>query len=449
MTQNADRLAGEQRKTFHKSGNFAPVESEQTLDSLQVAGELPADLNGLYVRNGPNPAINPSSHWFVGDGMLHGINFNQGKVGWYRNRYVHTKMLRREGKYLSDDGSVDRTVCVANTNIVRHAGKMLALVENAFPMEVNSDLSTVGSYDFNGKLNSAMTAHPKICPTTGDMLFFGYHFAAPYLTYNRSNAAGELVFSRDIDVTGPTMIHDFAITENHVIFLDLPVVFDMALAMSGESLPYIWSDDYPARIGVLPRNDEAAPVCWFDIDPCYVFHVMNAFDDADGVVLDAARYPKVWQGDNASFTSAYLYRWEIDLIRGTIKEKLLESPAIEFPRTNEGVQGRPYRYGYAPIFDDGIESQQMGRVGKLDWQKNEWQLFDFGEDVAPGEFVFAPAANAKEEDDGYLLGFAYRSAHERSSLYVFDARFNQATPLARVDLPVRVPFGFHGNWMPN
>ncbi|MFN3235867.1 MAG: carotenoid oxygenase family protein [Pseudomonadales bacterium] len=436
-----------QPAAFHLEGNYAPVSEEVTATNLKVIGELPEALHGLYVRNGPNPAAGSSGHWFVGDGMLHGLSLSGGKASWYRNRWVQTPVLNKTGTYMKPDGTVDRTVGVANTHVIRHHNKIFALVENAFPIEVTPELDTVGSYDFGGKLTSAMTAHPKICPVSGDLLFFGYHWAPPYLTYNRANAQGELVLSRDIDVTGPTMIHDFAITEHFVIFMDLPVVFNLDKAMAGTAMPYEWSETYPARLGLLPRDDEHAAVRWFDIDPCYVFHPMNAFDDGNTVTLDVARYDTMWQADHNDFQSAYLTRWLIDLNTGQVKETQLSDLAIEFPRTNDDFQGLAYRFGYGPVQDDNKGSPLIGQIAKFDLERGRCDCFDFAEPVVPGEFVFAKG-EGQQEDDGYLVGYGYRSEANASAFYVFSARDAGSKPLARVDIPQRIPFGFHGSWLP-
>jgi carotenoid cleavage dioxygenase-like enzyme len=429
---------------FHMRGNYAPVSNETTEVGLKVVGELPKELSGLYVRNGPNPADGASDHWFAGDGMLHGIRLDEGNATWYRNRWIQTKPLKGIKSPLGADGSMDRTVVVANTNVIRHHGKILALVENGFPTEVCRELETVGIHDFSGKLTSAMTAHPKTCPVTGDLLFFGYHFMPPYLTYNRANDQGELVFSREIDVTGPTMIHDFAITNDYVIFLDLPVVFNLESAMAGTSMPYQWQEDYPARLGILSRANETNAVRWFNIKPCYVFHVMNAFDEDGKIVLDAARYAEVWREDSNDFGSAHLTRWTIDIASDSVSETQLSDLAIEFPRINDTHQGRSYRYGYAPVFGDQGEP---GGLAKFDLNQSVSTFFQFDTDVVLGEFAFA-ANTGSNEDDGYLVGFAYRPETDTSGFYVFNAAEPESKPVAVVDLPQRVPFGFHGNWFP-
>ncbi len=228
--------AAEVEVPFHLRGNYAPVQQEVTAFDLPVSGAIPRELSGLYLRNGPNPKSGSSPHWFVGDGMVHGVRLENGRAAWYRNRWVRTRVLENpELAFVQEDGSVDRTVVVANTNVIGHAGRIYALVENGFPTELTPELETRGTCDFGGKLHSAFTAHPKHCPKTGELHFFGYGFFPPFLTYHVLDRSGELVKSLEIPVPGPTMMHDFAITERHVLFMDLPVVFDLEQALSGRA----------------------------------------------------------------------------------------------------------------------------------------------------------------------------------------------------------------------
>lgn len=436
---------------FHLRGNYAPVTDEVEGTDLDVIGSLPPELNGRYFRNGANPHTGWSPHWFAGDGMIHGIRLREGKAEWYRNRYVQTRALNEDGaRVVGPDGSVDRTVGVSNTHIVEHAGKILALVESSFPCELDPDLKTIGVHDFDGRLESAMTAHPKICPITGEMHFFGYGFLPPYLTYHRVSASGELVQTEVIDVPGSTMIHDFSITESHVLFMDLPVVFDLDLAMKG-GMPYRWDDDYGARIGVLPRNVAGAQPTWFDVDPCYVFHPMNSFDvknddgDITGIVFDTARYPELWRQGSTNFKNdAALYRWTLDLAAGTVQEQALDDRDIEFPRVAEHLVGLDNRYGYAVATFGEANS-----IVKYDVVEGTSDAHDFGTEQIPGEAVFVPKDGSTAEDDGWLLQYVYDKPSNSSSFFVLDAADMSAQPQAVVPLPQRVPFGFHGSWIPD
>ena len=231
---------------------------------------------------------------------------------------------------------------------MNHAGKTLALVESSLPYEITNDLDTVGAYDFGGQLVDSMTAHPKICPTTGELHFFGYgNIFEPHVTYHRADSNGELVINRPLDVKALTMMHDFALTANHVIFMDLPIVFNLDIAVSGErDMPYRWDDEYGARLGVLRRDDPFGEVRWFEIDPCYVFHVANAHDSADGksIVLQAVRYPELWRKDGGFDAEGLLWAWTIDLASGRVSERQLDDRGVEFPRIDDRLAGLPARY---------------------------------------------------------------------------------------------------------
>ncbi|MEM7001986.1 MAG: carotenoid oxygenase family protein, partial [Pseudomonadota bacterium] len=217
---------------FWLKDNFAPTFEEVTATELDVTGSIPPELKGRYLRNGANPKSGESAHWFLGNGMIHGVELADGKANWYRNRYVQTPMLQTPD---ADPNAslMDLSQSLANTHIVGHAGKILALEEGHWPYELSSQLETVGPHNYDGKLQTGMTAHPKICPETGEMLFFAYGMMPPFLTYHRANAQGELVQSEVIEVPGATMVHDFNITRNYAIFMDLPLVWDLAALENG------------------------------------------------------------------------------------------------------------------------------------------------------------------------------------------------------------------------
>ena len=198
-------------------------------------------------------------HWFDGDGMLHGIRLDGGKAAWYRNRWVRTKLLAGAERMDSDTFEFDLSAGRANTHVLRHAGKIMALEEGSFPVEISPELDTIGSFDFGGAATTPVTAHPHVCPETGEMHFFGYSILhAPYVTYYVADAAGDVIHKQEIDVPGPTMVHDFALSRNHAIFLDLPVVFDIDEAMKG-GMPFGWDESYGA-VSVCSIERRRAPV---------------------------------------------------------------------------------------------------------------------------------------------------------------------------------------------
>lgn len=330
---------------FFQRDNYAPVVDELTEFDLPVEGAIPAELDGWYLRNGPNPR-QATAHWFTGDGMIHGVRIENGRAAWYRNRWVRTESFENPFPLYNADGTRNLHASVANTHVVNRAGKTLALVESSLPYEITNDLETLGAYDFSGKLVDSMTAHPKSCPTTGELHFFGYgNIFAPHVTYHRADANGELTVNRPLDVPALTMMHDFALTAEHVIFMDLPVVFNLEVAMSrGRDMPYRWDDNYGARLGVLRRDDPFGEVRWFDIDPCYVFHVANASDDGNTMVLQAVRYPELWRGTSGFVTDGVLWSWIIDMTTGRVTERQLDDRAVEFPRIDDRLAGLPAHY---------------------------------------------------------------------------------------------------------
>jgi carotenoid cleavage dioxygenase len=432
---------------FHLRGNYAPVREEITAFDLPVEGDVPRGLRGLYVRNGPNPKTGFSPHWFVGDGMLHGVALGEGKAVWYRNRWVRTRALE-DAQAEDASGERARTGGRANTHVIAHAGRIFALEEASFPTEVTRELQTRGCFDFGGRLATAMTAHPKFCPRTGALHFFGYGYMPPFLTYHRADAGGRLVQSEVIEVPGPTMIHDFAITDRYVVFMDLPVVFDLELAQAG-TMPYRWSDDYGARLGLMPHGGTNADVRWFEVAPCYVFHPLNAFDAEGAVVVDVVRYPELWRRSASTSPRASLHRWRIDLARGAVQEQPLDDRAIEFPRCDERQTGRAHRYGYAVSAEREADAHSRAALIKYDLRAGGSAVHEGGPGRIPGEGVFVPVSADAGEDEGWVMAYVYDATRDGSDLVILDAADFRAKPVATIRLPQRVPFGFHGSWIPD
>jgi carotenoid cleavage dioxygenase-like enzyme len=446
---------------FFRMGNYAPVTDELTAFDLPVDGTIPLALNGWYLRNGPNPR-QATAHWFTGDGMIHGVRLENGRAAWYRNRWVRTESFDNPAPLYNSDGSRNLHRGTANTHVIRHAGRTLALVESSLPYEITSELETLGVYDFDGKLDDSMTAHPKICPTTGELHFFGYgSLTGPHVTYHRADASGELTINRGVDVPALTMMHDMALTAKHVIFMDLPIVFNLDVAINGKGdMPYRWDDNYGARLGVLRRDDPFGEIRWFDIAPCYVFHVANAYDakgaDGSSIVLDAVRYAEMWR-DNAHWhnnngfgADGVMWRWTIDLERGTVDEQQIDDRGVEFPRIDDRRIGLPARYVITVGSQDGVapvpRSSNLIRYDR-DRGTAEQHRFENDRTAAPGEAVFVPADSGADEVAGWYLTYAYDPARDGSDLVIVDASDFEGEPVARVRLPQRVPHGFHGNWV--
>lgn len=433
--------------------NYAPVAEEVTALQLEVEGAIPPELDGLYVRNGANAKRGGSGHWFLGQGMVHGVRLAAGEAQWYRNRWVQTPLLDREPSAtpapptLSDSAS--------NVALAHHGDRLLSLGEVGLPYELSpQDLSTLGIYDFGGRLTTSMTAHPKIDPDTGEMLMFGYNFMEPYLTYHQVDVSGTLARSTVIDIPGPAMMHDFAVTSRHVVFMDLPIVFNLELAIAGDPFPFRWDDAHGARLGVMPRTGGNDEVRWYEIDPCFIFHVMNAYDhpdDADALVLDAVRYEKLWDGANTQFdTLARLYRYRLDLATGSVRAQQIDERAIEFPQIDARRMGKPYQHAYAlqlRASERGVPGGASAAL-KYDHRTGSVTAREFHPAEQSDELIFVPASATAGEDEGYLLSYVFDQRTNTSDLLILDASSMSSAPVARVKLPQRVPYGFHGLWMP-
>jgi carotenoid cleavage dioxygenase-like enzyme len=441
------------------AGNFAPVGQEVTATDLPVIGGIPAGLEGRYLRNGPNPVTAPDPatyHWFTGDGMVHGIRLRDGKAEWYRNRYVRSAPVAAALGEPWAGGPVHAGMdFAANTNVIGCAGRTLAIVEGgARPYEMTYELDTVGPTDLDGTLPAGYTAHPKLDPATGELhamaYWWGWGNKAQYIVIGPT---GRVTRTEFVDLAGPTMMHDFSLTEGHVVVYDQPVLFDLDAAAAGVRFPYRWFDDYACRLGVMPRTGGPADVRWFEVEPCYVFHPMNAYDDGDRVVIDVARHPKMFARTQLGPDEGppTLDRWTLDLTSGKALEERIDDRAQEFPRVDERVVARRHRYGYA-AFADALLDDSGGRVGGLvkhDLVTGSSAVHPFGPGSGAAEGVFVPAAADAAEDDGYVMAIIYDAERDASELVILAAQDFTGEPVARVQLPQRVPFGFHGNWIPD
>lgn len=442
-------------------GNFAPIGQEITTEDLKIIGELPPDLSGMFVRNGPNPQHQPIGqyHWFDGDGMLHGVEISNGQAT-YRNRYVRTRGWNIEheaGKAvwsgLLEPPQMDNPhgpgKNTANTALVWHAGQFLAVWEGGAPHNIQlPELATIGEYTYNNKLTSPFTAHPKVDPVTGEMMFFGYSFAPPYLQYGVVSPQGELLQTVPIELPMAVMMHDFAITENYTIFMDLPLTFSPERMQRGEPM-MMFESDRPSRFGILPRHGDNSNIRWFESPSCYVFHTMNAYEAGDEIILIACRMSStnvLATSQDPTADIPLLHRWRFNLRTGAVTEEKIDDVPVEFPRVNENLLGRNTQYGYAgkmaqnslPLFEGII---------KYNFHNGTTQTHELGKHRYGGEAVFAPRLNATAEDDGWLITFVYDENTETSELVVINAQDITSDAVARVIIPQRVPYGFHAAWV--
>ncbi|HEX4867507.1 MAG TPA: carotenoid oxygenase family protein [Acidimicrobiales bacterium] len=437
-------------------GQYAPIPGDVTALDLEVQGELPVELEGRYLRNGPNPVtpVDPATyHWFTGDGMVHGVRLRGGRAEWYRARSVRSTAVSEALGEPPAPGERHGGVDTVNTHVVGLAGRTYALVEaGARPVELSYELDTVAHSDLGGTLPNGYTAHPKVDPETRDLHAIAYHWALPHLQYIVIGADGAVRQVEPVEVPDGPMVHDCSITERWVVVYDLPVTFDLEVAMSGGRFPYGWNDAHAARVGLLPLGGRGDEVRWFDVAPCYVFHPLNAYDDGDRVVLDVVRYDRMFVGRHVGPDDAppLLWRWTIDTTTGAVREEQLSDRSFEFPRVDERRVGRPHRFAYgAEVARSGEGNGFGGRLARIDGKTGDVSLTDLGPGRFGGEWVMIPRHAASAEDDGWLMSYVYDTDADRSELVVLPAADPSAGPVARVLLPNRVPAGFHGSWVPD
>ena len=421
------------KENYYLQGNYAPVEQIIYEDKLEVVGGIPKELSGLYLRNGPNPRGSPNLkkyHWFSGEGMLHGVKIDAGKAIWYRNNPVGP-----------------------NTHVISHGGKIYATVEaGTLPVEVDGELNSVDTAPFHGTLETGFAAHTKLDSKSEELHTICYAFPrgsyeAHYVVVGKD---GRVKRTQLLPLSSGTMLHECAITENYILVLDLSVTFSLYKLGTGY-FPFSWNDDHQARIGLLDRKRNTSEIKWFNIDPCYFFHTLNAYEDSQGnVIVDAMRYQRTFDEDrNGPFTEfpPLLTRWTLNLSNGNAYEQQLDDQPAEFPRIHPNLNGQFNQFGYSL----GTGSQQkpdFGRIIKYDFTKNINEVYELGEGKRGAEPVFIPSENQKYEDEGYLMAYVYDKASDKSDLVIFNAQNIKSGPIAQIKLPQRVPFGFHGSWVP-
>ena len=452
--------------------NRAPIPMECDAPHLEIKGELPRELNGTLYRNGPNPQFkSPGAHWFVGDGMLHAFHLENGRAS-YRNRWVRTAKWQAEhdagralfggfGQKLPDaPDSVTRDGGVANTNIVFHGGRLLALEEGHLPTEIEpGTLKTRGPCNYAGNISGPFTAHPKIDPVTGEMVFFGYNAAGPFspaLSFGSVNPSGMVTRFDRLTAPYASMVHDFIVTERHLLFPILPITGSMDRAMRGRP-PYAWEPDKGAYVGVMKRGGAAADIVWFRAESCYVFHVMNAWEEGERIVADVMQCeeaPLFPHPDGSPTDPKQIAGAAVPLdLRSRRQYRPLHpglsrrdqrriSPHRRSPRRSRQpprlVRLRQPRTADAGGLSGVVHVDGSGaRLGQY--------LLPVGDTIS--EPVFVARGEDAVEGDGWLLAVVWRARENRSDLAVFNATDVDAGPVALVRLGHRVPDGFHGNWV--
>jgi carotenoid cleavage dioxygenase-like enzyme len=456
-------------------GNNAPVQREDVFEDLPVIGEVPADLNGLYVRNGPNAFYPPEwrYHAYDGDGMLHSASFDRGRVV-YRNRWIDTRALREERaaghaiwKGLKEPMRADRPdeplKNTSNTDVKYHAGRLITMwYRSGLPYALDPrTLQTIGPADFDGAI-SRISAHSRPDEHTGELLWFDYGLTAPFLRYGVIGPDRKARHAVDLDLPGPTLPHDMAVTEHYTILHDFPLRPD-AEALKAGRYKVRFHNDQPSRFAVLPRYGRADEVRWFEARPAYMLHVINAWEEGDEVVMVGTPY-RLHEGPDGLPDARRLehtihlrqrdfivYEWRFDLKTGRTRERVIDDVLnTEFPVINGAWQGRRNRWSYHVVFPPGgREEPRFPGLVKYDLETGGYVAYSAGPKWFYNEPGFAPRDDAQAEDDGYLVSFVWNPVDARSEIQVIDVRGSRLAegPVARILLPRRVPHGFHATFV--
>ncbi|MFM7350412.1 MAG: carotenoid oxygenase family protein [Erythrobacter sp.] len=455
------------------SGHHEPVRFEATAPDLIVDGELPDDLSGVFYRNGPEPLYPTREgdyHWFDGDGMVYAMHFANGRAS-LRNRWVRTEKFELEmaagrrlfgmfGNPLTADPSVQgKHYNTGNTNIILHGGKLLALMEGSQPVAMDPhDLTTLGVHDYDGKIASTFSAHPKIDYATGELVNIGSNIngftGAAELQYTITTREGLVRHAAVIPIPHAALIHTFLLTENWVVIPVIPLDSDIQRAMKGGPMT-AWNTGRPTKLALLPREGTADDVRWFEFDPRHMFHECNAWEENGKLIADVAAangtalFPDQdgnWQ--THADTALSLRRWTIDLADASMKEETLNDRDIQFPRPDDRLMTRKTRQSYGNMNLHSLDGRVdgMDAVLRFDTASGKEDYYHFGKGSACGELVFAPRVGARDEADGYAMSLVHRAGAPTSELAIFAATDIAAGPIATVRIPFRVPSGFHCNY---
>jgi carotenoid cleavage dioxygenase len=425
---------------------LAPVTDELSVNApLAHDGAIPPVLDGLFVRNGPNP-LRPDaepSTWADGDGMVHAVDVTNGAAVSYRNRWVRTRRYSDQTLQRPVRGPEDPVDGPANGHALWHGGRLLALDGSGFPYRLTTELATVYVDDFDGTLTSPICARPRIDPVTGAMTSFGVDpFGPPYLRYHEQDPTGEIVHLTELVSRRVTYSPDFGVSESRVVLFETPTVLDARLEATRPALPYRIEDETDLRVAILDRGADGASAVWLDTDPCLPLEVVNAWDDGTTLVLDLLCADALPTGAPET-GGARLQRWWLDPAGGSIKRRALDDRPVALCAIDPGRQGRAYRYVY------GVESGPAAgtAVIRYDLARDEALRWDPGVGRAVGSPVYVPDPDARADDEGWLLVPVYDAGRDASDLVVLDASA-MARPEALIHLPARMPPGYHGTFVP-
>jgi carotenoid cleavage dioxygenase len=437
------------------TGNHRPLTEEITAEALTIEGALPAELDGRYLYIGPNPVTPPQPatyNPFTSNGMAYALRLRHGRAEWFRNRWVRSRQVAATLGEPAVGGPVHRLSDDAGTGLVRYGDQVFALADaGVLPTELGEKLETVSRSDFGGALRHGFTSHPQSDPRDGEQHAVSYHPDLSHVEYLVLDAGGRVLRNVPIELPHRPMMHNLSLTERYVVFYDLPVAYDPGLRAAGSRLPYRWYPDNPSRLGVLRRGADPSQIRWFDVDAGFVFHPFNAHETGDRIVLDVVRYPQVFVADSSRVRGnrPMLWRWEIDLAAGTVRQEQRGDCVVEFPAIDETRNGFPCRYGYSVVYHEESTTGLAGHgLARHDLTTGQIQVRDFGPGRAASEGLFVARPGATGEGDGWVLSYVYDAERDATDLVVLNAEDFTGEPTAVVHLPTRVPSGFHGLWAP-
>ncbi len=465
----------------YRTGAWQPNFTEYDAIDLDVVGQIPSDLSGVYLRNTENPvhASIGRYHPFDGDGMLHSISFASGRAD-YRNRFVRTFGLAAENeaghalwaglaespeRSLRADGWGARTRMkdASSTDVVVHAGvakSSFYQCGDLYRLDPVT-LADLGRESWDGRFpREGVSAHTKVDERTGEMLFFNYSTEAPYMHYGVVDASNNLVHYTPVPLPGPRLPHDMAFTENYAILNDCPMFWDPKL-LDRDIYAVRYFRDLPTRFAIIPRRGNADDIRWFEADPTYVLHWINAYEDGDEIVLDGyfqtqpsprsspddTEFQQMFRFVDLDRLQTRPHRWRFNMRTGATHEEHLDDRVLEFGTINNTVAGLPHRYAYAVTARPGWFL--FNGLTKTDMHTKHVDEYRFPDGVFASEAPFAPRIVATAEDDGYLLTFTTDMNTDSSECQIFAAQDLGSGPIARMRLPERISSGTHSCWAPS